>query len=133
MSKSTMIGLGAALLAAAVGAGPAAAQEQDKPFRSMAVEDGRETACLMPEIPSELVPTIGHEDAYLYWIEKLELERRLESGECHCQVDEITWEEVGVHALPWLEDTSRLFIVMRREIEGEIEALRLAVLAECAG
>jgi hypothetical protein len=109
------------------------AAAQDRPFRSMSVGDGRETLCEMPEVPVELTPTIGHEEAYQYWLEKMELERRLETGECDCQTDAVSWDEVGGKALPWLADTSRLFIVMRREIEAEIDALRTAVLMECAG
>ena len=127
MRRTRMAALAAAGVIAAGTAGA-----QDKPFRSMAVGDGQETQCEIPEPPVSLTPTIGHEDAYTYWLEKLELERRLETGECECQVDAISWEEVGEQALPWLADTSRMFIVMRREIEDEIEALQLALLAECA-
>ena len=130
MRRTRMAALAAAG-AITIGASPSVAQ--DKPFRSMAMGDGRKTLCEIPEPPASLTPTIGHEDAYTYWLEKLELERRLETGACECQVDTISWEEVGKQALPWLADTSQMFIVMRREIEEEIEVLRLAVLAECAG
>ena len=134
MTRSTRTGLGAAaLLAAGIGITPAAAQDEDRPFRSMAVEDGRETACEIPKPPIELRPTNGHREAYEYWLKRLELERRLETGECDCQVDEITWEEVGVEALPWHEDTTVGPGTKRRAILAEIEALQARVQEECAG
>ena len=121
------------LAAAVIVAPPALAQDQDRPFRSMSVDDGRETLCEMPEVPAELTPTNGHEDAYLYWLEKLELERRLETGECDCLVDEITWEEVGERALPWLADPAQTFPWKRRYILEEVDALRGRVAQECTG
>ena len=121
---------GAAAALALSAAGPWA---QDRPFRSMEVGDGRETLCEIPKPPEELRPTFGHREAYMYWLEKLELQRRLETGECDCQIDEISWEEVGEFAIPWNADTSVGPATKRRTILTEIEALQAQVQAECAG
>ena len=133
MTRSMMTGLGAALVAAAIGTEPATAQDQDRPFQSMAVGDGRITLCAIPKPPIQLRPTNGHREAYEYWLEKLELERRLETGKCDCQVEEITWEEVGAEALPWHEDTTVGPGTKRRAILAEIEGLQARVQEECAG
>lgn len=128
-----IIGVGALTGAAAALVLSSAAWAQDRPFRSMAVGDGRETLCEIPKPPVELTPTNFHRDAYGYWLEKLELERRLETGECECQVDEITWEEVGNFADPWIADPSATSPWKRRYILEELEALQTRVQAECAG
>lgn len=131
MTRSTMTALSTAVIATVIATGSTAAQ--DRPFRSMAVEDGQGTLCELPKPPVELRPTNGHREAYEYWLEKLELERRLETGECDCQVDEITWEEVGEKALPWHEDTAVGPGTKRRAILSEIEVLQARVQEECAG
>ena len=81
----------------------------------------------------EYAYTGAENDAYRYWLEKLELERRLETGECECQVHVISWEEVREFAEPWAADYLTQPIVKRREITAQIEALQVRVLAECAG
>ena len=126
-----MRALGAALLAAAVGSGPAAAQ--DRPFRSMGVGDGRETLCEIPDVPRDLAYTNAENDAYEYWRQKLELERRHETSECDCSVEVVTWDEVGEQVLPWLSIYREQPITAEREIEAEIEALEARVQEECAG
>lgn len=133
MATRTMTGLGVALVVALLGAKPMAAQDEGRPFRSMAVDDGHDTLCVIPDPPVELAPTIGHEEAYLYWLEKLELERRLQTGDCDCQVDQITWDEVGERALPWHEDTSVGPGTKRRTILAEIDSLQALVRGGCAG
>ena len=132
MTSSTMTGLGAALVAALVGTTPAMAQDQDRPFRSMSVDEDDEAHCEVPRIPVEFASTGGETDAYRYWLQKLELERRLETGECDCQVDEITWEEVQRFAEPWLTGYLDDPVIKRREISAEIEALQARLLMECA-
>ena len=129
--RSTRMAALAAAGAITIGASPSVAQ--DKPFRSMAVGDGRETLCEMPDVPVAYARTNGEDEAYRHWLEKLELERRLETGECDCQVDAISWEEVGAFAVPWNADSSMGPATKRRTILAQIEALQARVLAECAG
>ena len=147
MTMRTTTGLMAALAAALLGATPVLAQDEDKPFRSMAIEPetsgdavyrgvgpfGNKTLCVIPEPPVSLTPTNGHEFAYMLWLDKLEMERRLATGQCECQVNLIGWDEVGEHALPWLADDSQTFPRKRRHMIEDLEALQLLVLAGCAG
>jgi hypothetical protein len=99
----------------------------------MAVGEGVEALCEIPKVPVEFAYTGAENDAYKYWLEKLELQRRLETGECDCQVDAITWEEVGESAEPWIPQYLAQPIAERRAILAEIEALQARVQAECAG
>lgn len=131
--KTWRVALGGALLLTSAPILEGIASAQDKPFRSMAVENGHQVLCEIPKPPVELRPTNGHREAYEYWLEKLELERRLETGDCDCQVDQIAWEEVGEKALPWHEDTTVGPGTKRRAILAEIELLQSRVQEECAG
>lgn len=131
MTRSMMAGLGAALLATAVGTGTAAAQ--DRPFRSMSVDDGSQIRCEIPRVPVEFATTGGQNDAFKYWFEKLELQHRLEAGKCDCQGHEIDWEQVREVAEPWLIDYLSNPVIVRREITMEIEMLLIRLREECAG
>ena len=132
MTTRTSVGLGAMLAVVLAGISPVLAQGENNPFRSMAVDEGNGPLCEVPKIPVEFARTGGETDAYTYWVEKLELERRLESGECDCQMGEITWEEVERFAEPWLTVYLDDPVIERREITSQIEALRLAVSSACA-